>query len=46
MTMKLIGVVVLVAGLAGAQERAGWTLVWSDEFDRTGRDARHEQMDV
>ncbi len=36
MTMKLIGVVVLVAGLAGAQERAGWTLVWSDEFDRTG----------
>ena len=26
----------IVAGMACAQERPGWQLVWSDEFDRTG----------
>lgn len=32
----LLGAMALVAGLAGAQEREGWKLVWSDEFDKPG----------
>lgn len=32
----LAGAVVLAAGLAGAQGREGWRLVWSDEFDKPG----------
>ena len=27
---------VLAAGMAGAQERGGWKLVWADEFNRPG----------
>jgi len=31
------GLLVAVAGLAVAQERPGWNLVWADEFDRPGQ---------
>lgn len=36
MTKSVIGMCVLAAGLAGAQALPGWTLVWSDEFDKPG----------
>lgn len=35
-SQRLSMVLIAVAGMAGAQERAGWTLVWSDEFDKPG----------
>jgi beta-glucanase (GH16 family) len=34
--MMWAAALVLVCGAAAAQERAGWTLVWSDEFDTPG----------
>lgn len=36
MKKALMTAVVLMASLAGAQEREGWKLVWSDEFDKPG----------
>jgi len=36
MKMVMRGILVAMAGMACAQERAGWTLVWSDEFDKPG----------
>ena len=37
MKTGLLGLVlVAVAGISGAQEREGWKLVWSDEFDKPG----------
>jgi len=35
-TVTFASVIMLVAGLSFAQERAGWKLVWSDEFDKPG----------
>lgn len=35
-TMNVAFLILLAAGLSGAQERAGWRLVWSDEFDKPG----------
>ena len=36
MTKMMLGMLILAAGLSFAQERAGWKLVWSDEFDKPG----------
>lgn len=36
MAMAFACAIMLTAGVSGAQERAGWKLVWSDEFDRQG----------
>ncbi len=35
-TMSFAFVIMLAAGMSGAQERAGWKLVWADEFDKPG----------
>ena len=35
-SQRLSMVLMAVAGIVCAQERAGWTLVWSDEFDKPG----------
>ena len=36
MKTGLLSAMVMAAGMACAQERAGWQLVWSDEFDSEG----------
>jgi len=35
-SQRLSMVLIAVTGMACARERAGWTLVWSDEFDKPG----------
>jgi beta-glucanase (GH16 family) len=38
MKMWMLGtMIVAAAGWVGAQERAGWKLVWADEFDKPGQ---------
>ena len=35
-SMNVAFLIMVAAGMVGAQERAGWKLVWSDEFDKPG----------